>query len=232
MKALPLGLSVPHAGLTVPPDVAGLCVLTPEQVARDGDEGAAAVYFPLADDVLAFQTTEVARAIVDLNRATDDFRPDGVVKTHTCWNEPVYAALPDPATVASLLAAWHAPYHAALSAWAGRGDLLAAIDCHTMAEFGPPVGPDPDAERPLVCLGNVNGASCPAGWAERLADCLEQAFGEPVALNVPFSGGYVTRTHGREMPWIQLELSRTARVSNADKTAGIRAALERWCAGL
>ncbi len=43
---------------------------------------------------------EYYRAVVDLNRAPDDTapeNPDGVVKSHTCWNVPVYkpGSLPD-----------------------------------------------------------------------------------------------------------------------------------------
>ena len=86
---LPLLLSLPHAGLRVPDEVAHLCTLTEREIAEDGDEGAAAIY-DLAGDVDAFVTTDVARAIVDLNRAVDDRRRDGVVKTHTCWDVPIY----------------------------------------------------------------------------------------------------------------------------------------------
>ena len=42
--ALPILASVPHAGLRVPAEVAPRCRLTPQQIARDGDEHAAAIY--------------------------------------------------------------------------------------------------------------------------------------------------------------------------------------------
>ena len=41
---LPLLLSVPHAGLGVPESVRELCTLSPEDIARDGDEGARQIY--------------------------------------------------------------------------------------------------------------------------------------------------------------------------------------------
>ena len=82
--SLPLLLSVPHAGVEVPAEAEAHCILTPAQIAADGDEGAAEIY-ALADKVEGHITTHVARAIVDLNRAPDDFGPDGVVKTRTCW---------------------------------------------------------------------------------------------------------------------------------------------------
>ena len=71
---LPLLLSVLHAGLGVPPEAEAYCALTPEQIAEDGDEGAAEIY-DLHSVVTAFHTTDVARAIVDMNRSEDDRPP-------------------------------------------------------------------------------------------------------------------------------------------------------------
>jgi formiminoglutamase len=203
---LPLLLSVPHAGLVVPPVVESSCILTPEQIVADGDEGAAAVY-ALEEHVEIFVTSDIARAIVDLNRAEDDRRADGVVKTHTCWNEPVYASPPSEETVERLLDRYHRPYHRRLSEAASLRISL-AIDCHTMAAVGPPIGPMAGQERPALCLSDVDGTSCPQETFERLRGCLENAFALEVAVNHPFKGGFITRTHSREMPWVQLELSR------------------------
>lgn len=229
---LPLLLSVPHAGLAVPPEVADRCLLTPAQIADDGDGGAAAIYGPLQPAVAAFVTTDVARAVVDCNRAPDDRRADGVVKTHTCWDVPVWREpLPDD-TVAALLRDHHAPYHARLRALAAAGDVVLGIDCHTMAATAPPVAPDSGAERPLVCLSNGDPAAptCSPAWFEALAACLESAFGEPVSRNAPFRGGYIVRSHAGELPWIQLELSRTERLDHNAKRAAILAALTAWSA--
>ncbi|MCA8943511.1 MAG: N-formylglutamate amidohydrolase, partial [Planctomycetes bacterium] len=99
---LPLGISVPHAGLTIPDALVDRCRLTPAQIEADGDVGARRIY-DFAERVTRYATTDVARAVLDLNRPRDDFRKDGVVKTHTCWDEPVW---PEPLTgeiVAGLL---------------------------------------------------------------------------------------------------------------------------------
>ena len=197
---LPLLISLPHAGLSVPPPLKPLCVLTPEQIKKDGDEGAAEIY-AIRDEVAEFVTTDVARAILDMNRAEDDRRPDGIVKTHTCWNEPVYNdSLPDE-LVATLLDEFYRPYHAQLSAAASR-DLLLGVDCHTMASHGPPIGPDPGVERPWVCLSNADD-TCPLEWIESLAECFRCEFEGPVTINNPFRGGYIIRSHAAEMPWLQ-----------------------------
>ena len=86
---LPLLVSVPHAGLRVPAEVEPLCALTPAEVADDGDGGADEIY-AFEKEVGAFVTTDVARAIVDMNRARDNRKADGVVKTHTCWDVEVW----------------------------------------------------------------------------------------------------------------------------------------------
>lgn len=244
---LPILLSVPHAGWRVPPEAQPYCQLTEAEILHDGDEGAAEIY-DLAQHVAEFVTTDVARAIVDLNRAEDDRRPDGVVKTHTCWNAPVYREFPSPEIVATLLDRYYRPYHVRLSKLANESatgnrqdpavstsDLgntarfALAVDCHTMAAVGPPIAPDPGQTRPEVCLGDANGATLPDGWMDQLLPCFRSAFGESVTVNKPFSGGYITRMHGNEMPWLQVELSRAPFASNADKRTMVLRALTDFC---
>jgi N-formylglutamate amidohydrolase len=226
MSRLPLLVSVPHAGLAVPGEVLHLNRLTLYEIAADGDEGAREIYHPLESRVARFVTTEIARAFVDQNRPEDDLSKDGVVKSHTCWDVPVYAGPLTPGLVETLLERYHRPYHQRLSALAG-GHLLIGIDCHTMAASGPPVGPDPGQERPQVCIGDGDGA-CPRPWAELLARCFRDRFPGEVTINRPFSGGYITRFHGSEMPWIQLELSRGPFASAEQKEAWVLAALTAW----
>jgi formiminoglutamase len=231
MSRLPLLLSVPHAGLDVPPEAAPYCVLSEEEIRKDGDEQAAEVYTPLESAVSAFQTTPVARAIVDMNRPESDRRKDGVVKTHTCWDVPVYSTFPPEDVVEALLDRYHRPYHKRLTELAAT-DVRLGVDCHTMAATGPPVGPDPGAARPLVCLSNA-GSTCPGEWLEAMAECFRNAFGAVAAapeitLNRPFQGGFIVRFHSREIPWVQLELSRTTAIPVAVKSRSVLEALTLW----
>jgi len=219
---MPLLVSVPHAGTEVPAEARPHCVLTEQEIIDDGDVGARAIY-ALADEVRGFVTTCVARAIVDLNRAEHDRRKDGVVKTHTCWEVPVYRAPLPEEVVETLLARHYRPYHRRLTELAGTGPTL-AIDCHTMAAYGPPVGPDPGVERPWICLSNADG-TCSAEWIRLLASCLERAFDHEVSINHPFRGGFITRSHAAEMPWVQLELSRAPFMSDEQKRARVLEAL-------
>ena len=209
----------------MPPEAEPYCILTSEQIEQDGDEGAREIYC-LEPEVGAFITTDIARAIVDLNRDPGDRRPDGVVKTHTCWKIPVYRPYPPEDVIRILLNKYYYPYHERLRALAKTGVRL-AVDCHTMAAEGPPVGPDPGMRRPSVCLSNGEG-TCPGEWMASLQQSFEKLFGPDIAINHPFEGGYITRTHSIEMPWVQLELSRGPFLTNREKREAVVAALAQW----
>ncbi len=224
---LPILLSVPHAGLCIPPEVDARCVLTTEQVIADGDEGAAEIY-DLESEVVAYVTTDIARAIVDMNRAENDRRADGVVKTHTCWNVPVYEGSPPDHVIETMLASYHRLYHAQLRELA-TDDIVLAIDCHTMASHGPPIGPDPERERPHVCISDAGG-TCPSEMTNSFAAAFSHFFGPSVAVNDPFKGGHIIRAHQNECPWIQLELSRAPFMTNSEKRSCVLSALHEWCA--
>ena len=222
---LPIVISVPHAGLTVPPEAEPFCRLSPYDIAKDGDEQAREIYAPLESMVVRFHTSEVARAIVDLNRGRQDRRKDGVVKTHTCWDIPVYDPEPPEELLTSLLDKYYEPYHQGLAATVASSAGRLAIDCHTMSDHGPPVGPDPGAERPLVCIGTGRGTTCPQSWVEMIVECFAEAFGTRPWVDIPFSGGYIVRNYGRQMPYILLELSRTADVSVTAKSQAVVTAI-------
>lgn len=229
MGVLPVLISVPHAGLAVPPEVTELTILTDRDIIEDVDAGADEIYTPLQDQVAGFLKSTHARAFVDLNRSEDDFRKDGVIKTHTCWDVPVYRQQPETETITALISNYYLPYHLSLLQACKRDDIQLALDCHTMAVHGPPVGPDPGRERPFICLGNAGHTSCSREWTEALAVILEHTFGREVTVNKPFSGGYITQHYSHLKPWIQLEMSRTDAVSNGEKAAGVLRALSDWC---
>ena len=225
---LPLHISVPHAGTRVPPEVQGLCVLNRKDLLAGSDVGADAIFFPLQDHAAGFSATDVARSLVDLNRAPDDIGGNGVIKNHTCWNIPVYSIFPNGKLIRDLLERYYIPYHEKLSAGAAMRSIKLGIDCHTMSAVGPPVGPDPGRKRPLVCVSNAEG-TCPDAWIKKLALSFASVFGEDVAINTPFRGGYITRSHADEMYWIQVEISQTGAYSNEFKRDCVLAGLQSFC---
>lgn len=228
MTKLPIAVSNPHAGLYVPSIVREYCRLTPEEIIADGDEGAARIYTPLKDIVECYTSTPVARAIVDMNRAAKDFSKDGVIKTHTCWDAKVYRSELPESVQDELLDTEYHPYHERLSDCSTWG-LKFGIDCHTMAAVGPPVAPDPGIERPHINLGDLDGKSLPPGWMDGLVEAFTEAFQCPVSVNAPFKGGYITQRHHKDMPWVQLELSRAPFLPDPEKASRVIQALHLFC---
>jgi len=207
-------VSIPHGGTEAPPELEDRVLATEADVFEDGDAFTPEIY-AIGDEVAHLQAARVARAFVDLNRAEDDRPPangDGVVKTATCFGRPIYREPLDERLTETLLAAYHRPYHAALEAVTAHPGLELGLDCHSMAATPPPMAPDREAPRPLFCLSNAFGSACDDALLERVAASFAAAFEvspEQVALNRPFSGGYITRRHGRRpLPWIQVEMNR------------------------
>ena len=214
---LPVLVSIPHGGDQTPPEIADRVRLRPANRFDDADACTRDIY-DVSAEAARLESFEVARAFVDVNRAPDDRPPanrDGVVKTATAYGVPVYhegRELTDD-LVETLLDRYYRPYHERLAAAAKTPGLRLALDCHSMAAAPPPMVPDAGRERPLFCLSNDGGRTCPAETLERLAAALAEAFEcrrDEVWLNRPFRGGYITRHHGGgALPWAQVEMNRS-----------------------
>lgn len=214
---LPVLVSIPHGGTETPPEIANRVCITPRALFDDSDAFTREIY-DVTDEVVCVEAASIARAFVDLNRARDDRpprNPDGVVKTATCYNEPIYTPgmeLTDGLSE-TLLSRYYDPYYKRLREAMSTGILL-ALDCHSMAERAPRVSPDRESRRPLFCLSNDNGRTCPPPLLERLAGAFADAFElgpGGVRLNDPFRGGNITCTLGSlgGVPWVQIEMNRS-----------------------
>lgn len=173
--------------------------------------------YDLGSAVALVQKANVARAVVDLNRAPNDRpprNPDGVVKTQTAYTKPVYFPDREPQAVAvnDLLARYYDPYHDALARAADHHQVEVGIDCHSMASEGPPTARDAGKPRPLFCISDREGSSAHRDLIDGLAHSITASFGcrpGDVRINSPFQGGYITAHHGlRPLPWIQVEMNR------------------------
>lgn len=223
---LPYLVSLPHAGLDVPEELKNYSILSQNDIIKDGDEGAWGIYHELENMVVAFQTTNIARAYVDLNRSENDICLDGVIKTHTIWNQPIYNRELPKKLIKDLINKYWKPYHKGLTKLSQLGVKL-GIDCHTMAETGPPIGPDTGDKRPMVCLSNANN-TCSDDWIMRMAKCFENAINYEVKINSPFTGGYIIKEHSSEIPWIQIEISRGDILTVDEKRKAVKYALIKW----
>jgi N-formylglutamate deformylase len=214
---LPILISIPHGGTETPPEVEDISCITPEALFDDSDAYTREIY-DVTGEVAHIERAEIARAFIDLNRAPDDrppANPDGVVKMATCYDEPIYQPGREPSTrvTEALLGRYYHPYHEHLREAAQDPRLRLALDCHSMAALPPAVAPDAGRPRPLFCLSNDSGRTCPQplieGFAHAIADAFELRRSD-VMLNVPFKGGFITRSHGvNSLPWIQVEMNRS-----------------------
>lgn len=231
---LPFIVSIPHGGLTVPPEVADRCALTDEEIFDESDAYSRELY-GVSDIVLGEVTQEVARAIIDLNRSPEELPPeakDGAVKELTRFDRSIWRAdeMPDRDLQKTLLERHYHPYHQELGALleAHRGEVRLLIDCHTMSSVGPPAAMDAGKPRPLICISNLGDqaggilsgvqTSLPEPLILRLRDIMAEVFSpdpaaagdeELIALNRPFVGGHITRHYSSKgFQVVQIELSK------------------------
>lgn len=173
--------------------------------------------YDLGDRARMVISADVARVFVDLNRAPEGgsaLGRDGIIKEITRYGARVFFEndRPAPDLCRALIEKYYLPYHRRIEqALAGPGIEL-AIDCHTMAGIGPPNARDAGQRRPLICLGNDHGRTCPNRTVLDLKKSLARAFDIDegrISLNKPYAGGYITRKYGSgPVPWIQVEMSK------------------------
>lgn len=232
---LPIVISIPHGGQTVPAEVAELCTLSEETVFNESDSFSKEIY-GMEEAVLGQVTQEVSRAVVDVNRPSEEVPPvmiDGAVKALTSQGSPVWRAdvMPDPALTKELLERYHAPFHSRLETLleARRGEVKLLIDCHSMSPVGTPIARDAGMRRPLICLSNLGDEagredklkriSIPSRVILKAREILSDVFeediallghSEPVAVNHPYKGGYITQHYSSIGFWtLQVELSKS-----------------------
>ncbi|GAB4334822.1 MAG: N-formylglutamate deformylase [Desulfobulbaceae bacterium] len=214
--SLPFLISIPHGGTVVPAELRKRVRLSDDEILADGDPFTDIIY-DVKDEVAVQLTFEIARAIIDVNRAPDDLppaNPDGVLKTLSIFGNRIYhpGMEPHDQEISRLLAEYHQPYHDAIGAALSASDVVLALDCHSMEAVGPPIAADAGERRPLFCLGNNGGMACSMETTRLFAHCLAEVFAvslDAVTINRPFAGGYITRRYGGvPVPWIQVEMSR------------------------
>ncbi|MDN7023412.1 N-formylglutamate amidohydrolase [Methanoculleus sp. FWC-SCC1] len=222
----PFLLSIPHSGEVIPPEVQDRVAITRRDILYTGDPLTRRIY-GFEGRVAACIATDIARVIVDMNRApyyAPFMNPDGIVKRVTSEGVPVYreGLYPDRNLILTLLKRYYYPYHQSLDAALDAGGVRLAFDCHSMLPYPPPLSTEPPGPRPLFCLSNGGDekgrptrhgtVTCPPELLAALADAFRDAFGGEgeIALNKPFRGGFISQAHyrHRRIPWVQIEMNR------------------------
>jgi N-formylglutamate deformylase len=214
---LPLVVSVPHTGSTIPPAIASR--LTSVWLARkDADWWLESLYDFAASLGATVILTEISRTVIDVNRD-----PSGVslypgrATTALCPEttfdgEPLYR---DGQTlsadeIADRTVQYFDPYHQALtteiSRLRTRHQRVVVYDCHSIRSRIPRLF---EGLLPNFNIGTNDGTSCdPALTAAVEAICARS--GASHVTNGRFKGGYITRHYGRpdlSVHALQMELA-------------------------
>ena len=232
--ALPVMLSVPHAGRAYPEWLVG------------ESSGGRASLEPLEDplvDRLAWRAlargfgtaiAQAPRAAIDCNRAEDDLDPLlidgapprlpgarrglGLIPSHTARHGALWRRKLSLAEVEARLDAVHRPYHRALadglSQTERRFGAALLLDLHSMP-------PRPPGAAQIV-LGDRHGTSA-APWLTAMAARIVRERGFGVACNDPFAGGHIVERHGRPAAGIhaiQVEVDRSLYCQRDSRTPG------------
>ena len=213
----PILISIPHGGLSKPPELDGKTCITDSDLFDDIDPYVQEIY-DIGTKVKKVISANIARTFVDLNRSLQDMppkNPDGLIKSMTCYKKPIYnpGNEPDEDTIRELIKNYYTTYHRQIQKSLSELDLQLGLDCHSMSSKAPAISPDGNEKpRPLFCISNQNGKTCSSQMLDIMGKCLQESFSidkKDVRQNDPFRGGYITKTYGNNpVPWIQIEMSR------------------------
>ena len=218
----PLLISMPHVGTHVPPALAAR--LTPEARQVPDTDWHLERLYDFADALGASVLVAThSRYVIDLNRPPDgaSLYPGqsvtGLCPIDTFDSTPIYADPADGPSAAEIAArrdAIWAPYHAKLAEELARlravHGVAALWDAHSIRSVLPRFF---EGRLPDLNLGTGGGTSCAPELAEQLLAIGKAATGYSAVLNGRFTGGHITRQHGRPAEGIhavQLEMTQAS----------------------
>lgn len=206
--AVPLVVSIPHAGTYVPREIARSFAGDHIRALPMTDWHLHALYDFLPALGVTTLCANFSRFVVDLNRPPDasPLYPGrfetGLIATRTFQGEDIFVEPPDPATIEDRRRRYHAPYHQKLSELLEekrrRFGAVLLIDAHSVASQASLLHP---ALQDDIYLGNRDGETCP-DW---VTEVIEQGFRGAklkVVRNRPYKGGYITKHYG-QLPGVQ-----------------------------
>ncbi|HEY0148968.1 MAG TPA: N-formylglutamate amidohydrolase [Allosphingosinicella sp.] len=229
--ALPVVLSVPHAGRVYPPALMRASRVPLARLETLEDRLVDRLIGLAVEAGATALVADAPRAEIDLNRDERELDPGmvsprpnpgdlldtprlrgglGLIPARMSGTGNIWRDRIPSAEVRRRVETIHRPYHAALAEALneahGRFGIAILLDCHSM----PPRGAND--EEAQVVLGDRFGTSA-APELTAAAERVAREAGYGVVRNVPYAGGHITATHGRPSAGIhaiQLELDRSA----------------------
>jgi N-formylglutamate amidohydrolase len=252
--AVPLLLSVPHAGRDYPPELLANLRVPAADLLRLEDRYADRLVQPAISAGIPAIVAHRARAWIDLNRIETDLDPQmlsGAAKNTVTilsaktrgglgliprrlqssgelWRRPL-----EREEVERRIASAHRPFHGAireiLDAMRARFGIAILLDVHSMPPIPLRLGASlPDDAPAQIVVGDRFGRSAASLYAELMMAHVRSA-GIEVALNNPYSGDFILQAHGRpsaNIHAVQLEVDRSLYLDSAlrEPSSGLSAA--------
>jgi N-formylglutamate amidohydrolase len=242
MTRLPFVITIPHCSPRIPDDVRSALTLDEVEIRASVDAGTAEIFAHTPAE--AVLSAAWCRLVVDLNRDHRHQGPNGVVPLLDYDGRTVYppGREPDEAERLRRLERYYFPFHDRLIRCLARPNVKGLVDCHSMNPVGPERAPDAGMRRKDIVLSNngnsvgeadasPGGITCPGRIMRDMKALLENE-GFSVALNAPYTGGFISRHYGsRLVPTgglaVQIEVNQGLYVDEGGKashakTAGVR----------
>ncbi len=229
--ALPLLVSVPHAGRDYPQEIFANLRLPPDELLRLEDRYADLLVRGVIEGGIPAMIAQRARAWIDLNRDETDIDADmvdgadreslpapgakqrgglGLIPRRLSGSGDIWRGRIAMADVRKRIECFHRPYHmqiaATLSQMRAKFGIAVLLDVHSM----PPLHLQMTGTQPQIVIGDLFGRSAHSRFSESLIARIRQ-HGFAAALNHPYSGDYVLRRHSdpaRNVHALQLEIDR------------------------
>ncbi len=226
--ALPLLISVPHAGTQVPEEIASDFTAAALQL-PDTDWYVDQLYAFAEPLGASFLRATHSRYVVDLNRSADsaplyaNAPTSPVCPTRTFAGEPIYreGREPDAVEIADRIERYWQPYHQCIAEelWRMRSEHGYALlwDAHSILSRVPTLF---EGELPEFNLGTRDDAACPREIAQTLLDTIQVEGRYSAVLNGRFKGGYITQIYGSpadRVLAVQLELCQRTYMQEAPR---------------
>jgi N-formylglutamate deformylase len=214
---LPMLVSMPHAGLEVPDDVAA-SMAPCAQARADTDWHLPQLYAFLEEMGVSTISAQWSRYLIDLNRPPENTNlypgldTTGLCPVDTFGRERLYqeGREPDQAEVARRLDLYWRPYHEQLRAELDRlkaeHGAVVLWEAHSIASIVPRFF---EGRLPDLNFGTAEGKSCAPGLEQAILGVARAQDRFSVALNGRFKGGHITRHYGQpahDVHAIQLEM--------------------------
>lgn len=223
---VPILVSFPHNGTTIPPDVAA--TMTPEGLeSRDTDWFLDRLYdFPeLADSSQI--VAGYSRYVIDLNRPSDNRSlypgqtSTGLIPLTRFDGSRIYIEEPDSAEQSSRVTRIWQPYHDRIESELRRlvqeHGVAVLVEAHSIESKLPRLF---EGTLPDFNIGTNEGRSCDDSLSYAVMNVLHNQSQYSHVLDGRFVGGYITRHYGRpagNVHAIQFELSQSTYLQEQEK---------------